>query len=95
MAFDSVEGGGYPLPEFVLILQAVTTSVAALCGAWVQARYDRKVRLKIGDIEVEGRTVAEIDDLLGRAKIFQKKFVKRTRAPPSPRDRQAHQAGAA
>jgi hypothetical protein len=47
----------YPLPEFVIVLgPAVIAATAAVCGAWVTARYGRKVRLKIGDMEAEGRT---------------------------------------
>jgi hypothetical protein len=58
-------------PEFVLTLvPAAIAGVAALCGAWVQARYGRKVRLKIGDMEAEGRSVEEIEALLQKAKQF-------------------------
>jgi hypothetical protein len=65
MAFDTVDGGGYPLPEFVIDLgPAVIAATAAVCGAWVTARYGRKVRLKIGDVEAEGRTAEEIEGLL-------------------------------
>ncbi len=71
IAFDAVDGGGYPLPEFVVVLQAVISPVALLCGAWLQARYGRKVRLKIGDVEAEGRTVEEIERPLKQASDFQ------------------------
>jgi hypothetical protein len=71
MAFDSVEALGYPLPNFLITLgPAVIAAVAGLCGAWVQAKYGRKVRLKIGDVEAEGRTIAEIEALLQKAKDF-------------------------
>lgn len=72
MAFDSADALGYPLPNFLITLApAVIAAVAGLCGAWVHARYGRKVRLKIGDVEAEGRTVEEIEALLQKAKEFQ------------------------
>jgi hypothetical protein len=72
MAFDSVEALGYPLAEFVIktLAPAVIPAAAAVCGAWVQARYGRRVRLKIGDVEAEGRTTAEVEDLLKQAASF-------------------------
>jgi len=72
-AMDAVDGGGYALPEFVIdVLKVATAPVAALCGAWLQARFGRKVRLKIGDVEAEGRSTKEIEELLERAQAFQK-----------------------
>ena len=76
LALDAVDGGGYRLPEFVVALQnvlrpAVIAPVATLCGAWLQARFGRKVLLKIGDIEADGRSVEEIEALLKRAAAFQ------------------------
>jgi hypothetical protein len=40
-------------------------------GAVLQARYGRKVRIKIGDVEAEGRNVEEIEALLKLAHDFQ------------------------
>jgi hypothetical protein len=76
MAFDSADALGFPLAEFVIkaLSPAVIPAAAAVCGAWVQARYGRKVRLKIGDIEVEGRTTEEIKTLLGQAADFRGKI---------------------
>ena len=73
MAFDSTDAVGYQLPEFLVRPgPAVITAVAAVCGAWVQARNGRKVWLKIGDgtVEAEGRTVEEIESLLKQAADF-------------------------
>jgi hypothetical protein len=71
MAFDAIDAVGYPLPEFLVTLgPPIIAAAAALCGGWVQARYGRKVRLKIGDVEAEGRTVEEIESLLKRAAEF-------------------------
>lgn len=42
----------------------VAPAVAAVAGAWLQARVGRKVRLKYGTVEVEARTPAEVQKLL-------------------------------
>lgn len=36
-------------------------------GAWLKGRAGRKVRLKVGDIEVEASTQAEVDVLVVKA----------------------------
>ena len=41
--------------------------MAAVAGAWAQARFGRKVRLKVGDIEAEASTAEEIERLLANA----------------------------
>ena len=52
MAFDSVDAVGHPLPEFLVTLGPLATAaLAAIGGAWVQARYGRKMRLKVGDVD--------------------------------------------
>jgi hypothetical protein len=65
-------GPSFLLPHFAVALApAIIGALAALCGAWVRARYGRKVRLKIGDVEAEGRSVEEIEELLQKAKEYQ------------------------
>jgi hypothetical protein len=75
IAFDSVDAHGYPLPEFIVAIKVlgppVIAALATAAGAWVQARYGRKVRLKIGEVEAEARTVAEVKELLKSAAKFQ------------------------
>ena len=76
IAFDSADAHGYPLPEFILAIKslatpAVLSALAGATGAWVQAKLGRKVRLKIGEIEAEGRSVAEVEKLLAAAVRFQ------------------------
>jgi hypothetical protein len=68
--FAQFRGGEYWRPDFLALVPAAIGAIAALCGAWVQARYGRKVRLKIGDTEAEGRSVEEIETLLQKAKQF-------------------------
>jgi hypothetical protein len=67
MAFNSADALGFQSPEFQVFLGQAVAAVAGLCGAWVQARYGRKVRVKIGDVEAEGRSVDEIGGLLQQA----------------------------
>jgi len=79
-----VEAGGTPrnwLPagaEFLgdfLIKFAPTVGpvLAAAGGAWLHAKYGRKIRLKIGDIEAEAQTVEEVEKLLAKAQEIQRK----------------------
>lgn len=76
IVFDSADAHGYPLPEFILAIKslatpAVLTALAGATGAWVQAKLGRKVRLKIAEIEAEGRSIAEVEKLLEVAVKFQ------------------------
>jgi hypothetical protein len=87
IALNSVNAGGWPLAEFIITLTpAIVAPLAALCGAWLQARYGRKVRLKIGDVEAEGRTLEEIEHLLRRAKTFRTDAPEKTREPSEGND---------
>jgi hypothetical protein len=69
MTFDSAAAIGYPLAEFIIrdLGPAIIGVVGTAVGAWISTRNGRKVRLKIGDLEVEARTVDEVDQLLQRA----------------------------
>ena len=76
IAFDAVDVQGYPFPEFILAMKSlatptVMTALAGATGAWVQAKLGRKVRLKIGEIEAEGGSLAEVEKLLAAAVRFQ------------------------
>jgi hypothetical protein len=72
--FGSVRELSYWVPNFwVTLVPAAIAGAAGVCGAWVQARYGRKVRLEIttaGDVKAEGRSVEEIEALLQKAKEF-------------------------
>ena len=48
--------------------------------AWLGGRYGRKVRVKVGEVEVEANTVADIKDLLSRVEQMQK--VDKSLPPP-------------
>lgn len=70
MALDSAEAVGGYTGEIAVLIQAVSPVLTGILGAWVQSKVGRKVRLKVGDIEVEARTVEEAEQLLQRAQAF-------------------------
>ena len=62
------------LGEFGVVLgKSLATILPAAIGAWLHAKYGRKVRLKIDDIEVEAQTVEEVEQLLARAEEIQQR----------------------
>lgn len=77
-ALPPIEGYFFPLyldpnGEIEALLKAaatLTVPLATAVGAWLHARYGRKVRIKIGDIEVEAQTGKEVEQLLERAQDF-------------------------
>lgn len=72
MLLDSVDTNDIPTGVF-FIKTVVPAAIGALSGAvavWLQGHAGRKVRLKVGDIEVEARTIEEVEQLLQRAKLF-------------------------
>jgi hypothetical protein len=57
---------------FVLQLASILgPAVAAGVTGWLAGRTGRKVRLKVGDIEAEARTIKEVGQLLQRAQALQ------------------------
>jgi hypothetical protein len=69
MAFDSaLPPDPSTLTDFLVTLTPLVIPVlTAGAGAWAQAHFGRKVRLKVGDIEAEASTTEEIERLLARA----------------------------
>jgi hypothetical protein len=66
---DDAEAGMTHLGEVVVKLApAAMTAIGAVAGAWLQARYGRKVRIKYrdahGDVEAEASTPKEVERLL-------------------------------
>lgn len=57
---------------FIKLTTAIGPVLGAVVGAWLHARYGRKVRLKIGDIEAEAQTAEEVEKLLARAQEIQR-----------------------
>lgn len=65
---EAVDAPSFLMGSFTIeSVKSVGLVVGPIIGAWLQARYGRKVRLKIGDIEAEARTVSEVEELLERA----------------------------
>lgn len=65
-------GFGRILMEYVLpVAQAVGPIIGAGLSAWFQGRAGRKLRLKVGDLEVEARTPEEIEQLLELAQALE------------------------
>lgn len=73
MTFDAVDVTGYALAEYVIkeLGPAAIGVIGTAAGAWISGRSGRRVRLKLGDIEVEARTVEDVDRLLLRAQAVQ------------------------
>jgi len=64
---DALRGGGGLSGEFTLIittLAPVITGGAAIAGAWLHARYGRKLHIKFDDVEVEAPTMKDLKEAL-------------------------------
>lgn len=71
MALDSVDAHGGYTGEIAVLLSAVSPVLTGILCAWLQSKAGRKLRLKVGDAEVEAGTVKEVDQLLERARELQ------------------------
>lgn len=68
MAFDAAHAMGYPLGEYFLSLAGIAApAIGVAVGAWIQGRAGRKVKLKVGDIEIEAASQEEVEALLNKA----------------------------
>jgi len=54
---------------------AIGPALCAEVGAWLHARYGRKVRLKISEkeIEVDAQTIGQVEELLRLAEEFRER----------------------
>jgi hypothetical protein len=69
---DSVGASGGLVGEFVIPLaQVIGPMLGGAAVAWLQGRAGRKLRLKVGDVEVEARTLEEVEQLLKQAQALQ------------------------
>ncbi len=57
----------------ITIAVALGPTLGTALGAWLHARYGRKVRLKIGEIEAEAQTPEEVEKLILQAVEIQKR----------------------
>jgi hypothetical protein len=61
-----------PVQHLFSGVQVVLPSLGTLLGVWLQARFGRKVRIKVGDTEVEARTPEELEKLLTMVRDYKK-----------------------
>ena len=61
------------LGSFIIWFMQHSHLVGVIVGAWLHAKYVRKVRLKVGDIEAEAQTVKQVRNLLALADEFQRR----------------------
>ena len=67
--FDSPSATGGLTGEFLIPLaQIVVPALTAVAVAWITKKNGRKLRLKVGDVELEGNTKEDIDLLVAKAK---------------------------
>lgn len=66
----SATGGSWLTGEFIMYLSALGTPLGALLGSWITAKFGRKVKIKVDDIEVEAANLEQIDELLNRVREF-------------------------
>jgi hypothetical protein len=70
----SAGGGSSYVGEFLIPLaQVVGPALGVVLVAWLQGRSGRKVKLKVGDVEAEARSVEEVQTLLRSAQQFRDK----------------------
>ncbi|MGF6983436.1 hypothetical protein QFZ99_002913 [Paraburkholderia atlantica] len=73
MLLDAIDAPTIPQAHFYVTVWAAPAlgAIGVALGAWISGRAGRKVRLKVGDIEVEARTIEEVELLLQRAQALQ------------------------
>src|SRR6185312_15222760 len=58
---ESADSHSFLLGSFTIGLgKAIALPVCTAVGAWLHAKYGRRVRLKIGELEAEAQTVEEV-----------------------------------
>ncbi len=61
---ESAGGGGFSLGEFLAVAKTISPALAGLVGAWLHAKYGRKVKLKYKNLQVEATKVEEVERLV-------------------------------
>jgi hypothetical protein len=76
---DSIDVVTINLGEVIIKLGiGVITGVASVAAAWLHARAGRKLRIKIGDIEVEAGTPKELKGLLETVQKVEREAAERS-----------------
>ena len=82
MTFDAAGAEGYSIGQYVIsVAQIVGPIVGVAVGAWIQGRAGRKVRLKVGEIELEAYSRADMDVLVAKALELKKQLAEENEAP--------------
>ena len=70
--WNSADSGSF-LTGVMSFANASSSLVSVVIGAWLHARYGRKIRVKVGEIEVEAQTIKDVETLLAEAKKIQQR----------------------
>jgi hypothetical protein len=76
-AADSMDGGGGLSGEFILIVKNVApviTVIAAAAGAYIHAKYGRKVKVEFDGVKVEASSPEEAEKLIKMVEEHRKKI---------------------
>ena len=65
-AMDAVNALGGATGEFLVFAKVLGPAIVAALGGWLAGRNGRKVKIKVGEIEVEANSVKELDEVLER-----------------------------
>jgi len=65
--------GGSAAPIVIPLTQILGPPFFTLLGAWLTARYGRKIRVKIDGVEIVAGSIGELAALLQKVKEFQEK----------------------
>ena len=73
---------GYVGEFIVTLAPTIGPMLGTILGAWLQARYGRKVRVKFDDVEIEAQTPEQVETLLARLEALrQSRKVPRAKKP--------------
>jgi hypothetical protein len=69
------------LVEWQALINAAVPALCTALGVWLGSRNGRKVRIKVGDTEVEAQTPEEVEKLLAHAQQIQQENQLRNQPP--------------
>jgi hypothetical protein len=68
---QSVQLGGVPADIVIASIKDVGIPIfTALLGAYLQAKYNRKIRLKVNDIEIETSNIEEVERMIAHVRTL-------------------------